>query len=148
MAHSCHANLLALLDRLKGVSGVRRLFASPAFHEATLSLAAPASSVLDQLCDQGLLAGLDLCEFYPELGDAVLVCTTETKTPADLDRYARSLAAVLAAAPAAAADLPETRSRHQENRMATVTLKELRNCRAHCPAKAQPRPIWCLPTRS
>jgi glycine dehydrogenase subunit 1 len=103
VAHSCHANLLALLDRLKGVSGVRRLFASPAFHEATLSLAAPASSVLDQLCDQGLLAGLDLCEFYPELGDAVLVCTTETKTPADLDRYARSLAAVLAAAPAAAA---------------------------------------------
>jgi glycine dehydrogenase subunit 1 len=103
VAHACHANLLALLDRLKGVSGVRRRFASPAFHEATLSLAAPASLVLDQLCDQGLLAGLDLCEFYPELGDAVLVCTTETKTPADLDRYARSLAAVLAAAPAAAA---------------------------------------------
>lgn len=103
VAHACHANLLALLDRLRGVSGVRRRFASPVFHEATLSLAAPASSVLDQLCDQGLLAGLDLCEFYPELGDAVLVCTTETKTAADLERYVRSLTAVLSAAPDTAA---------------------------------------------
>ncbi len=103
VAHTCHANLLALLDRLKGVSGVRRRFASPAFHEATLSLAAPASVVLDQLCDQGLLAGLDLCEFYPELGDAILVCTTETKTAADLDRYVRNLAMVLSASTDAAA---------------------------------------------
>jgi glycine dehydrogenase subunit 1 len=103
VAHTCHANLLGLLDRLNGVSGVRRRFASPAFHEATLSLAAPAAAVLDQLCDQGLLAGLDLCEFYPELGDAILVCTTETKTTADLDHYVRSLHAALSAAPDAAA---------------------------------------------
>jgi glycine dehydrogenase subunit 1 len=94
--------LLALLDRLNGVSGVRRRFASPLFHEATLSLDARASTVLDHLCDQGLLAGLDLREFYPELGDAVLVCTTETKSAADLDRYVRSLAAALSAAPGAA----------------------------------------------
>lgn len=99
VAHTCHANLLALLDKLKEVSRVRRRFASPVFHEATLSLAAPVSSVLDQLCDQGLLAGLDLREFYPELGNAVLVCTTETKTAADLERYVRSLQTVLSAAP-------------------------------------------------
>jgi glycine dehydrogenase subunit 1 len=99
VAHTCHANLLALLDRLKEVSRVRRRFASPVFHEATLSLAAPVSSVLDQLCDQGLLAGLDLREFYPELGDAMLVCTTETKTAADLERYVRGLQTVLSAAP-------------------------------------------------
>jgi glycine cleavage system P protein (glycine dehydrogenase) subunit 1 len=99
VAHTCHANLLALLDKLKEVSRVRRRFASPVFHEATLSLAAPVSSVLDQLCDQGLLAGLDLREFYPELGNAVLVCTTETKTAADLERYVRSLQTVLSAVP-------------------------------------------------
>jgi glycine dehydrogenase subunit 1 len=98
VAHTCHANLLGLLDRLKGVSGVRRRFASPVFHEATLSLAVPAAAVLEQLCDQGLLAGLDLCEMYPELGDAILVCTTETKTTGDLDHYVRSLDTALSAA--------------------------------------------------
>jgi glycine dehydrogenase subunit 1 len=102
VAHTCHANLLGLLDRLKGVSGVRRRFASPVFHEATLSLAVPAAAVLEQLCDQGLLAGLDLCEMYPELGDAILVCTTETKTTGDLDHYVRSLDTALSAAPDAA----------------------------------------------
>jgi glycine dehydrogenase subunit 1 len=51
-----------------------------------------------------LLAGLDLREHYPELGNAILVCTTETKTAADLERYARCLSAALSAAagPAAA----------------------------------------------
>jgi glycine dehydrogenase subunit 1 len=94
VAHACHANLLALLARLREVPGVRRRFASPVFHEAALSLSAP---VLDQLCDQGLLAGLDLRQLYPELGNAILVCTTETKTAADLERYARSLCAALSA---------------------------------------------------
>jgi glycine dehydrogenase subunit 1 len=68
------------------------------FHEATLSLAVPPAAVLEQLCDQGLLAGLDLCEMYPELGDAILVCTTETKTTGDLDHYVRSLDTALSAA--------------------------------------------------
>jgi glycine dehydrogenase subunit 1 len=98
VAHACHANMLALLDRLKAVRGVQRRFASPVFHEAVLSLSAPASSVLGQLCEEGLLAGLDLGRFYPELEDAVLVCTTETKSAADLDHYVRSLAATLSAA--------------------------------------------------
>jgi glycine dehydrogenase subunit 1 len=102
VARACHGNLLALLERLKSVPGVRRRFTSPAFHEATLVLPAPCAPVLDQLCGQGLLAGLDLNEFYPELGNAILVCTTETKTAADLERYARSLSAVLPATPQAA----------------------------------------------
>jgi len=100
VAHACHANLLALLSRLTQIPGVRRCFAAPVFHEAVLSLRAP---VLDQLCSQGLLAGLDLRPFYPELGNAVLVCTTETKTTADLERYARGLSTALSAPGGAAA---------------------------------------------
>ncbi|HTS53298.1 MAG TPA: aminomethyl-transferring glycine dehydrogenase subunit GcvPA [Burkholderiales bacterium] len=93
VAHVCHNNLLALLERLKGVPGVARRFAAPVFHEAVLSLSACSTHVLERMREQRLLAGIELREFYPELGDAVLVCTTETKTQADLDRYARSLAA-------------------------------------------------------
>lgn len=102
-ALASHTNLLALLDRLEGVAGVSRRFSSPVFHEAVLSLRAPAAQVLDQLRAGGVLAGLDLRSYYPELGEAILVCTTETKTEADLERYARCLGAALAAEPGAAA---------------------------------------------
>src|SRR6478672_11961221 len=33
-AQACHANLIALLERLLPVRGVKRRFAGPAFHEA------------------------------------------------------------------------------------------------------------------
>ena len=38
---------------------------------------------------------------YPELGNALLVCATETRTPADIDTYARALGEVLDKAAAA-----------------------------------------------
>jgi glycine dehydrogenase subunit 1 len=59
--------------------------------------------VLDRLRSDGLLAGFDLRSYYPELGDAILVCTTETKSATDLDRYARSLGGALAPELSAAA---------------------------------------------
>lgn len=93
VARACHNNLLALLDRVMRVSGVSRRFSGPAFHEAVLALSAAPDRVLDRMREQHLLAGAALGDFYPELGDCVLVCTTETKTEADLDRYADSLAA-------------------------------------------------------
>jgi glycine dehydrogenase subunit 1 len=103
VALTSHTNLLALLDRLEAVTGVSRRFSSPVFHEAVLSLSAPAARVLDRLRSDGLLAGFDLRSYYPELGDAILVCTTETKSAADLDRYARSLGVALAPELSAAA---------------------------------------------
>ena len=42
-----------------------------------------------------------LAEHYPELGHALLVCATETKTSADIERYAGALAEVMKAARAA-----------------------------------------------
>jgi glycine dehydrogenase subunit 1 len=40
---------------------------------------------------------LDLSGYSPELGHALLVCATETKTSADIDQYAAALRACLAA---------------------------------------------------
>jgi glycine cleavage system P protein (glycine dehydrogenase) subunit 1 len=97
MALASHTNLLTLLDRLKDTSGVSRRFSAPVFHETVLSLPIPAARVVDRLCQQGIWAGLDLSRHYPELGNAMLVCTTETKTEADLDRYVRTLGAALSA---------------------------------------------------
>jgi glycine dehydrogenase subunit 1 len=48
-----------------------------------------AKDVLRALRAQGILGGLDISGWYPELGQAILVCVTETKTAADLDHYAQ-----------------------------------------------------------
>ena len=48
-----------------------------------------------------MLGGDVLTEHYPELGAALLVCATETKTAADVDAYAAALSEALRAARAA-----------------------------------------------
>ncbi|MBV9344875.1 MAG: glycine dehydrogenase, partial [Gammaproteobacteria bacterium] len=50
---------------------------------------------------RGIHGGLDLAPYYPELGAALLVCATETKTSADLERYRGALIEVMQAARAA-----------------------------------------------
>jgi glycine dehydrogenase subunit 1 len=90
--------LTAALTRVKGV---RRAFESPNFHEVVLSLDRPVAPVLRDLAARGILGGIDLAEMYPELGPALLVCATETKTAADIERYAATLGEALRAARAA-----------------------------------------------
>ena len=70
-------------------SGVRyfRLFDAPVFHEAVVRLPREVSGVLAQMREKGILGGYDLSPDYPELGNALLVCATETKTEADLENY-------------------------------------------------------------
>ena len=103
VARACHANLLTLLERLKAVSGVRRRFTAPVFHETVLNVPVAAHGLLERLQEQRLLAGLDLSRDYPELGDALLVCVTETKTQADIDGYVDALQSTLAQMQRAAA---------------------------------------------
>jgi glycine dehydrogenase subunit 1 len=57
--------------------------------------------VLRALEAEGILGGLDLAADYPELGPALLVCATETKTDADIERYAAALGRALEALRAA-----------------------------------------------
>ena len=95
VADACHANALDLLERLSAVDGVERAFDAPFFHEFVLRLAAPVAPVLQALKVQGILGGLDLAHEYPELGQALLVCATETKSEQDLKRYAENLARVV-----------------------------------------------------
>ena len=95
VAACCHANTRALLEQLSAIPGVSPLFNRPLFHEAVLKLPRSAGAVLEALRTHGILGGLDLSGDYPELGDAVLICATETKDAADLRAYATALAAVV-----------------------------------------------------
>jgi glycine dehydrogenase subunit 1 len=101
VAAAAHARTRELVGALTRVPGVRRLFCGPVFHEEVIALDRPAAAVLEKLAARGILGGLDLNEHYPELGPAVLVCATETKTSADIERYATALTECLPEARAA-----------------------------------------------
>ena len=95
VAAASHAGTVALADKLTAVPGVTQAFASPFFHEVVLKLNDNAKDVLRALRAQGILGGLDISGWYPELGQAILVCVTETKTAADLDQYAQQMQRIL-----------------------------------------------------
>ena len=75
--------------------GSAAAFDAPRFHEAVLTLDRPAAPVLAALAAHGIAGGLDLGASFPELGQSLLVCATETKTDADIDSYARALGAAM-----------------------------------------------------
>lgn len=95
IAAQSHANTLELVEQLEKINGVKRTFSGPVFHETALTLSAPVAEVLSKLKQKSILGGLDLQGHYPELGNALLVCATETKIAADLQNYAEAMKQVL-----------------------------------------------------
>jgi glycine cleavage system P protein (glycine dehydrogenase) subunit 1 len=100
-AAAAHARCRELVAALTRLPGVRLAFAGPYFHEAVLQLDRAVAPVLKALSARGITGGLDLTPYYPELGHALLVCATETKSSADIDRYRSALGEALAGARAA-----------------------------------------------
>jgi glycine dehydrogenase subunit 1 len=96
VATASAANLRALRERLLKIPGVEPLFGGRShFHELALKLPKPALEVIDLLAAKKIVGGVSLGEEYPQHGDALLVCTTETKRASDLETFADALAAVL-----------------------------------------------------
>ena len=92
IATNSMANTRMLREKLTSIPGVRALFGRAGFHEVALALPKPASEVIERLAKENIVAGVALGDEYPELGDALLVCATETKTSADIDRFASAMA--------------------------------------------------------
>ncbi len=95
VASASHANTARLVEKLVA-SGANKVFSGPAFHESVISTPVANAKVLHALLGQGIVGGYDLSRDYPELGNAILVCATETKTDADLDRYAQQMQRIVA----------------------------------------------------
>ena len=102
VANECHRATQELVAALTRVKGVKLAFDRPRFHEAVLQLDRPVAPVLAELARRGVVGGFDLSTDYPELGNALLVCATETRTAADIKAYADALAETLKAAVRAA----------------------------------------------
>ncbi|HUK02886.1 MAG TPA: aminomethyl-transferring glycine dehydrogenase subunit GcvPA [Steroidobacteraceae bacterium] len=91
VAAASHERAHRLIAALTRHAGVRRAFSAPFFHEAVILLEQPVAPVLEALAGEGIHGGLDLSRDYPQLGNALLTCATETKTDEDIERFARAL---------------------------------------------------------
>ena len=71
------------------------MFGGGFFNEFVIRLPRSAESVVDDLLQQGIHAGLPLGDYFPDMQNALLVCATEKRTPAEIENYARALGALL-----------------------------------------------------
>lgn len=95
VAAACVRNTAELAGQLESLEGVQRVFSGPFFHESVLRLDCAVGPVLESLARRGILGGYDLSRDYPELGNALLVCATETRTASDIESYFQALSDVL-----------------------------------------------------
>jgi glycine dehydrogenase subunit 1 len=102
VANTSHQRTNELIAALTRVKGVKLAFEGPRFHEAVLLLDRPVAPVIAELANRGIVGGFDLSTDYPELGNALLVCATETRSREDIQKYADALTETLKAAVRAA----------------------------------------------
>ncbi|HCZ48210.1 MAG TPA: aminomethyl-transferring glycine dehydrogenase subunit GcvPA [Gammaproteobacteria bacterium] len=96
VASASMANTRTLVEALTSIPGVTRAFEGAGFHEAVIRLPQPVAPLLERLSQCEIFGGFDLSAHHPQLGNALLVCATETKTGADIETYRRTLAELLA----------------------------------------------------
>ncbi len=79
---------------MSALEGFAAKFAAPMFNEFVLQVPGRAADVLTALERQGILGGLELGRFYPELADCILMTATELTTGADVDRLVTALSEI------------------------------------------------------
>ena len=94
IALTSHANTRTLVEKLSN-DYLRPRFNRPYFHEAVMHSALPLKNLLRPLYVHNVQPGFVLTDDYPELGESLLVCATETKTEADITVLQDHLARII-----------------------------------------------------
>jgi glycine dehydrogenase subunit 1 len=87
---------LGLAELAKKRLGLPPAFAAATFKEFAVRLDRPAEDVVRAAKAKGVNPGYPLGRDYPQMEDTLLVCLTEKRSPADIERLAEVLAEVLA----------------------------------------------------
>jgi glycine dehydrogenase subunit 1 len=74
-------------------AGFRLPFGAPNFNEFVVAFPAGFERTYRRLLRRGIVAGLPLAAWYPELAGSYLLCVTETLTRADLDDLVKEVSA-------------------------------------------------------
>ena len=95
---SCARELARAVGEIPGFS---LAYQAPFFNEFCIRTPGPAEALAQRLLGRGILGGLPLSRFYPELTDMLLLCATELTTPDDIRLLVRELSKERARAAAA-----------------------------------------------
>lgn len=87
-AHYAQAQLLKL-------AGVEAVFNAPFFKEFAIRLPRSVAEVNEKLLQDGIIGGLDLGKYDPALENCMLLCVTEKRSKAEIDRLVERLGAML-----------------------------------------------------
>jgi glycine dehydrogenase subunit 1 len=79
-------------QRVRATPGLSLPLSAPTFNEFVVGVPDAGDAALARAREQRIVGGLDLAPIAPELGPAVLVCTTELASRAAIDRLVESLA--------------------------------------------------------
>ncbi len=81
----------ALKEKLSGLNGITPAFDLPFFNEFVVEYPEPAAKVNKKLATAGIIGGLDLSRFYPDMEKMMLLTATELTTPEDIEKLAEAL---------------------------------------------------------
>jgi len=84
-----------LLDQLRQVGSLRSTFSSPFFNEFAVRCPVPPAELNRRLAERGVLGGVELGRWYPELKDSLLISVTEKKTKQQIDDFVGAVKEVL-----------------------------------------------------
>ncbi len=95
VASRCHERTRQLVRALTEIDGVRKRFGGAYFHECVIDVGQDAAGVAERVAAGGIIGGLPLGRYYPDLRDCLLVCATEKRTDVDIARFRDVLGQVL-----------------------------------------------------
>jgi glycine dehydrogenase subunit 1 len=72
-------------------AGLRIVFQSPTFHEFVVEFPPGFESEYNRLLTRGIVPGIPLSKYYPELAGHYLLCVTETKTREEMDALVKEV---------------------------------------------------------
>ncbi len=81
---------------IAGVPGFQPVFSQPFFNEFVMRCPMPPAELNDELREMGVVAGLDLGKYYPELAGCLLTAVTEKRTREEIELLAGMLKEVSA----------------------------------------------------
>lgn len=80
-----------LKDKILKLSGFELMFQAPSFNEFVVRCGKDPDKIIGNLLKHGVVGGLPLGKTFPEMKNCMLICVTETKSKADLDRFVELL---------------------------------------------------------
>ncbi|KKL28648.1 hypothetical protein LCGC14_2373050 [marine sediment metagenome] len=85
------------MTRLCELDGVELLFDKPFFNEFAIKFSGNCEikDINKRLFEAGIIGGLDISRFYPDIHNAMLLCVTETKSKGDIDKLVNTISNII-----------------------------------------------------